>query len=96
MKHSRNRPRKKALKRRIISVIIKQTIKQEVVETLAKTIRKHWGVESNNWQLDVTFGEDQVRVKHGNQSQVMGGMRCFAMNLLRWSKQGLDNCPDND
>jgi len=64
---------------------------QEVVETLAKTIRKHWGVESNNWQLDVTFGEDQVRVKHGNQSQIMGKMRCFAMNLLRWSKQGLDN-----
>lgn len=64
---------------------------QEIVQVLAKAIRMHWGVESNNWQLDVTFGEDHVRVKHGNQAQIMGKMRCFAMNLLRWSKAGLKN-----
>ena len=64
---------------------------QEIVQVLAKTIRMHWGVESNNWNLDGTFGEDNVRVKHGNQAQIMGKMRCFAMNLLRWSKTGRDN-----
>ena len=48
-------------------------------------------MESNNWQLDVTFGEDRVQVKNGNQAQIMGKLRCFAMNLLRWSKTGSKN-----
>ena len=64
---------------------------QNTVETLANTIRKHWGVESNNWQLDVTFNEDRVRIKNGNQAQIMGKLRCFAMNLLRESKAGVHN-----
>jgi len=34
--------------------------KQYTVKTLASAIRGHWRVESNNWQLDVTFGEDRV------------------------------------
>lgn len=64
---------------------------QQVVENLADTVRKHWGVESNNWQLDVTFGEDHIRVKNSNQSQIMGRLRCFSMNLLRWAKIGSKN-----
>jgi hypothetical protein len=48
-------------------------------------------VETNNWQLDVTFGEDSVRVKQGNQAQIMGKLRCFSMNLLRWLKGGAKN-----
>jgi len=64
---------------------------QKVVETLARTIRRHWGVESNNWQLDVTFGEDHVRVKEANQTHIMGKLRCFAMTLLRWSKTEVKN-----
>jgi predicted transposase YbfD/YdcC len=35
--------------------------KQHTVKTLASAIRGHWRVESNNWQLDVTFGEDSVQ-----------------------------------
>ena len=64
---------------------------QQMVEHLAKTIRGHWVVESNNWQLDVTFGEDLVKTKVGNQALIMGKLRCFAMNLIRWSKKGLKN-----
>jgi predicted transposase YbfD/YdcC len=62
--------------------------KQHTVKTLASAIRGHWRVESNNWQLDVTFGEDSVQVKHGNQAQIMGKLRCFAMNLLMYSGFG--------
>lgn len=65
--------------------------KQHTVKTLASAIRGHWSVESNNWQLDVTFGEDRAQVKHGNQAQIMGKLRCFAMNLLRWTKTGSKN-----
>ncbi len=35
----------------------------EIANDLAKAIRKHWGVESNNWILDVTFNEDKVKIK---------------------------------
>lgn len=65
--------------------------KQHTVKTLANAIRGHWSVESNNWQLDVTFGEDRVQVGHDNQAQIMGKLRCFAMNLIRWSKTGTQN-----
>lgn len=65
--------------------------KLHTVETLSKAIRGHWNVESNNWQLDVTFNEDHVRTKHSNQAQIMGKLRCFSMNLLRWSKMETKN-----
>ena len=37
---------------------------------LAQAVRGHWGVESNNWIRDATFGEDGVKTKAGNQAQV--------------------------
>lgn len=52
---------------------------------LANTLRKHWGVESNNWILDVTFNEDNVQVKNGNQALILGKLRSFSTNILRWS-----------
>ncbi len=64
---------------------------QRMIDHLAKAIRGHWVVESNNWQLDVTFGEDSVKTKNGNQALIMGKLRCFAMNLMRWSKKGTKN-----
>ncbi len=64
---------------------------QKTVEILVNTIRNHWSVESNNWQLDVTFNEDRVRVKQRNQAQIMGKLRCFAMNLLRESTPKIQN-----
>lgn len=54
-------------------------------QKLAEAVRYHWGVESNNWILDVNFNEDKVRVKHGNQSQIMGKLRALATNLVRWT-----------
>ncbi len=65
--------------------------KSSTVGDLSKAIRGHWGVESNNWQLDVTFNEDHVKTKNANQAQVMGKLRCFAMNLLRWSEMETKN-----
>ncbi len=42
------------------------SISENVSAELTKAIRKHWSVESNNWQSDVTFNEDNVRVSDGN------------------------------
>ena len=54
-----------------------------VVKELAQAIRKHWVVESNNWVRDVTFGEDSVKTKAGNQAQVTGLLRGLAIELIR-------------
>jgi len=64
---------------------------QATVSHLAQVIRSHWVVESNNWQLDVTFGEDLVKTKNGTQALIMGKLRCFAMNLIRWSEKRTKN-----
>ena len=50
---------------------------------LFDAIRGHWRVESDNWVRDVTFQEDSVRTKSGNQAQVMAGLRTLAMQLFR-------------
>ena len=68
-----------------------RTRQQYAVDHLAKTIRGHWVVESNNWQLDVTFGEDSVKIREGCQALMTGKLRCFSMNLIRWSKKGVNN-----
>lgn len=60
-------------------------------EDLAQAIQRHWGVESNNWIRDVTFCEDKIKVKAGNQGQIMGRLRGLAIELIR--KTGIKNFP---
>lgn len=67
---------------------------------LFDAIRGHWQVESDNWVRDVTFQEDSVRTKSGNQAQVMAGLRTLAMRLFRIAKlpnmrAALDNFCDS-
>ena len=69
---------------------------------LMTAVRGHWGVESENWIRDVTFGEDGVKTKDGHQAQVMAGLRTLSLRLFRKAKLGnfqaaLDrfaDCPD--
>lgn len=67
------------------------SISENVSAELTKAIRKHWSVESNNWQMDVTLNEDNVRVSDGNQAQILSKLRSFSMNLLRIQKNGTHN-----
>ena len=67
---------------------ILETAKKEASE-LTQAIRKHWGVESNNWILDVTFNEDNVMVKAKNQAHILGRLRGFVLQLLK--KIGIPN-----
>lgn len=50
---------------------------------LAKAVRQHWSVESNNWIRDVTFNEDKIKTKIGSQAQIMARLRSFAIALLQ-------------
>lgn len=73
-----------------------------VQSELFTAIRRHWGVESENWIRDVTFNEDNVKTKCADQSHVMACLRTFVVKLFR--KANLENfqaaletfcdCPD--
>lgn len=56
---------------------------QRLTEELAQAIRWHWAVESNNWIRDVTFNEDHIKTKAGNQAQVTALLRGLAITLIR-------------
>jgi predicted transposase YbfD/YdcC len=50
----------------------------------AATVRAHWGIENRlHWVLDVTFGDDQSRLRKGHGARNMATVRHFALNLLR-------------
>lgn len=47
-------------------------------------IRDHWGIENRlHWHLDVTFKEDECRVRTKNGAVNLSALRKFAMELLK-------------
>lgn len=54
---------------------------------LSNVVRNHWGVESMHWILDVTFGDDQSRIRKGNAPQNMAVIKKSALNLLQIIKK---------
>lgn len=55
-------------------------------ERAAEAIRNHWGIESLHWVLDVTFKEDQSRLRRGHGAQNMALVRRLAFNMVRAGK----------
>ena len=54
---------------------------------LGEVVRAHWLVENSlHWVLDVAFGEDDSRIRHGNAAENMGVIRHIAVSLLRQEK----------
>jgi predicted transposase YbfD/YdcC len=50
----------------------------------ADAVRSHWAIENNlHWTLDVTFHEDQSRLRAGHGAKNMAVVRHFALNLVR-------------
>ena len=53
----------------------------------AEAVRGHWAIENSlHWVLDVTFGDDQSRVRKGHGAKNMAVVRHFAINLARTAK----------
>ena len=47
-------------------------------------MRSHWAIENNlHWMLDITFKEDQSRLRVGHGAKNMAVVRHFALNLVR-------------
>ena len=52
--------------------------------TLLQATRSHWGIENSlHWSLDVTFREDQSRVRKDHGPQNLAVLRQIALNLLK-------------
>jgi predicted transposase YbfD/YdcC len=51
---------------------------------LLGAVRSHWHIENRlHWVLDVTFREDDSRIRTGNAAQNMAVLRHMALNLLK-------------
>jgi predicted transposase YbfD/YdcC len=61
----------------------------------AQAVRGHWGIENSlHWQLDVTFVEDQCRVRKGDADANFSTLRRTALSLLKnetTAKGGIKN-----
>ncbi|VAW84023.1 Mobile element protein, partial [hydrothermal vent metagenome] len=56
-------------------------------ELFGNTVRRHWGVENNlHWQLDMSFREDESRMRKGHSAENFVVMRHVALNLLKKDK----------
>jgi len=54
------------------------------VERLAKAIREHWGIENElHWSLDVTFNEDQSRIRKGHAAENAALLRRLSLSILK-------------
>lgn len=53
-------------------------------KTFGGAVRGHWGIENSlHWQLDVTFGEDQCRVRKGHADTNLSLLRRTSLSLLK-------------
>jgi predicted transposase YbfD/YdcC len=56
-------------------------------QAFAQAVRGHWAVENNlHWQLDVSFGEDQRRIRKGYGAENFSRLCRLALNLLKRDK----------
>jgi len=58
--------------------------KKLTARQFAKAVRSHWSIENNlHWQLDVTFQEDQCRLRRGYADANFSTLRRAALSLLK-------------
>jgi predicted transposase YbfD/YdcC len=57
-------------------------------EKISHAIRCHWHVENSlHWVMDVTFKEDDSRIRRGVAAENMSVMRHLALNLIKKESQ---------
>ena len=49
----------------------------------SEAVRKHWGVESTHWSLDVTFKEDASKTRKGKAPENLAMLKRLALNMVR-------------
>jgi predicted transposase YbfD/YdcC len=62
------------------------------VKAFAKVVRGHWSIESQlHWVLDVTFAEDESRIRRQNAPQTSAVLRRLAVSILSQDTTVRDN-----
>jgi predicted transposase YbfD/YdcC len=60
---------------------------KEMDKLFAKAVRRHWSVENElHWVLDVSFREDDSRIRRGNGAENIVTARHITLNMLRQEK----------
>ena len=60
------------------------SVQNPAAEQMLAYVRAHWGIENSlHWVLDVTFNEDQCRVRTQNAAQNFAILRHIALNTLK-------------
>ena len=57
------------------------------VNQFARAVRKHWGIESFHWSLDVTFKEDANKTRKDCTPENLTVARRIALNMVRNEKE---------
>ena len=53
-------------------------------QIVGRAVRSHWGIENQlHWVLDVTFREDESRIRRNHAPANFNTLRQFALNLLK-------------
>jgi predicted transposase YbfD/YdcC len=56
-------------------------------KTFARAVRGHWGIENSlHWVLDVSFREDESRLREGHGPENLALLRRMAASLLQNEK----------
>ena len=54
------------------------------VKQFAHAIRSHWGIENScHWSLDVTYREDESRIRHKHLRENFAWLNRFTLSLLK-------------
>ena len=62
---------------------------KETPQKILESVRSHWAVENKlHWVLDMSFFDDQSRIRDGNAPHIMAILRHVAFNLLQLVKTG--------
>lgn len=70
-----------------LSYYISSLDRRTRAKSLAKYVRGHWSVENNlHWQLDVSFREDERRIRKGHGAENFSRLCRMALNLLKNEK----------
>jgi len=61
---------------------------QATASQMLAAVRLHWGIENQlHWVLDMTFGEDQCRIRKDNAPTNVAIIRHAALNMIRQAKK---------
>jgi predicted transposase YbfD/YdcC len=54
------------------------------VKAFSGAVRQHWGIENSlHWVLDVTYREDESRIRRGHGAENLSTLRRLTLNLLK-------------